>query len=128
VSVRRPLSASRFNSKRFADPDCQIGLILGTGTNAAYVESKAAIPKLGSGAGDSGGKGSDSMVVNMEWGNFRHESLRMTAYDHTIHANSSTTGQVRASDCSTWLACFHQLRLTHLRYLTGRLTVPLHVL
>lgn len=76
-------------AQRYVDADCNIGLILGTGTNAAYVEDKAAISKLGAGSKQGG-----SMVVNMEWGNFRDESLKMTSYDHTIHANSSTTGQV----------------------------------
>jgi len=48
-----------------SDDDTVIGLILGTGTNACYVESKANIPKLPSWVEPSG-----DAVVCMEWGGF----------------------------------------------------------
>mmetsp|Transcript_160291 Transcript_160291/g.389213 ORF Transcript_160291/g.389213 Transcript_160291/m.389213 type:complete len:413 (-) Transcript_160291:53-1291(-) len=50
-------------ARRYADPSCRVGIILGTGTNAAYVERAANILKW------DGPKDGD-MVVNMEWGGF----------------------------------------------------------
>uniref|UniRef100_A0A1I8IZ06 Phosphotransferase n=1 Tax=Macrostomum lignano TaxID=282301 RepID=A0A1I8IZ06_9PLAT len=48
------------------DPACMIGLIVGTGTNAAYVERVAAVDKYSTElpAGES------RVVINTEWGNF----------------------------------------------------------
>ena len=50
-------------SAAFNHPKTRVGVILGTGSNAAYIESAANIPKwTGSKAGD--------MLINMEWGGF----------------------------------------------------------
>ncbi|XP_078087787.1 hexokinase-1-like [Mustelus asterias] len=49
-------------SAAFQDPKCEIGLIVGTGTNACYMEQMKNIEKLD---GDSG-----EMCINMEWGAF----------------------------------------------------------
>lgn len=51
------------------DRDTKIGLILGTGTNACYMERKAAIPKLPAGVPAEG-----DAVVCMEWGAFGSSS------------------------------------------------------
>ncbi|KAA0148987.1 hypothetical protein FNF29_06279 [Cafeteria roenbergensis] len=51
------------------DRDTKVGLILGTGTNACYVERKAAIPKLPAGVPAEG-----DAVVCMEWGAFGSSS------------------------------------------------------
>ena len=50
-------------SAAFNHPKARIGVILGTGSNAAYIESAANIPKW------TGSKGGD-MLINMEWGGF----------------------------------------------------------
>ena len=50
-------------AKAYSNPKCRIGVILGTGTNGAYVERTAAIGKW---HGDRDG----FMVINMEWGGF----------------------------------------------------------
>ena len=47
----------------YASPAARVGVILGTGTNAAYIERAARIPKW------EGAKGGD-MLINMEWGGF----------------------------------------------------------
>jgi hexokinase len=44
----------------FNEPDCKIGLIVGTGSNACYVEKKSNI--------ELGGEKDGDMIVNMEWG------------------------------------------------------------
>ena len=64
-------------------PDCHIGLILGTGTNACYLEKldKTTIPKY---------KGDFSehshVVINCEWGAFGqgHLDKVMTEYDRRL--------------------------------------------
>lgn len=47
------------------DPDCHVGLILGTGTNACYLESLDAIPKF-----DGDRERYKHVIVNTEWGAF----------------------------------------------------------
>jgi glucose-6-phosphate 1-dehydrogenase len=47
----------------YCAPASRVGVILGTGTNAAYIERADNIPKWG------GAKGGD-MLINMEWGGF----------------------------------------------------------
>lgn len=56
-----------------------MGVILGTGTNAAYVESASKIPKLPTAM--TGGV--SEMIVNIEWGAFDNEKvvLPVTKYD-----------------------------------------------
>lgn len=49
--------------RSYVDPKCEMGVILGTGTNACYIEKSDQIKKLPSSViGDSG------MIINMEWG------------------------------------------------------------
>jgi len=50
----------------FEDPDCMIGLIVGTGSNACYMEKTHHIETLS----DEARLNSEYMVVNSEWGNF----------------------------------------------------------
>ncbi|KAI8928966.1 hypothetical protein BC831DRAFT_500082 [Entophlyctis helioformis] len=52
-------------SHAYSDPNTHVGVILGTGTNAAYVERVDRIPKWDGPIPDS-----EVMVVNMEWGAF----------------------------------------------------------
>ncbi|ONK69794.1 uncharacterized protein A4U43_C05F26810 [Asparagus officinalis] len=73
---------------RYNDNDVVIAVILGTGTNAAYVERAQAIPKWHGLLPKSG-----EMVINMEWGNFRSSHLPMTEYDHTLDVESLNPGE-----------------------------------
>ncbi|KAJ6407096.1 hypothetical protein OIU84_010581 [Salix udensis] len=57
---------------RFYNPDVIAAVILGTGTNAAYVERAHAIPKWHGLLPKSG-----EMVINMEWGNFSPPNLKI---------------------------------------------------
>ena len=50
----------------YADRDAVCGAILGTGTNAAYVERVDQIGKW------TGGDAAGEMIINIEWGNFGH--------------------------------------------------------
>lgn len=73
---------------RYTNKDVVIAVILGTGTNAAYVERTQAIPKWHGPPPKSG-----EMVINMEWGNFRSAHLPLTEYDHGLDAESLNPGE-----------------------------------
>ncbi|GKV11797.1 hypothetical protein SLEP1_g23018 [Rubroshorea leprosula] len=73
---------------RYYDQDTIAAVILGTGTNAAYVERAHAIPKWQGLLPKSG-----EMVINMEWGNFRSSHLPLTEYDHALDVESLNPGE-----------------------------------
>ncbi|XP_058074144.1 hexokinase-2-like [Magnolia sinica] len=73
---------------RYCNNDVVIAVILGTGTNAAYVERAHAIPKWHGLLPRSG-----EMVINMEWGNFRSSHLPVTAYDQALDVESLNPGE-----------------------------------
>jgi len=61
-------------AKGYENSDCDIGVILGTGTNACYPEEKL-----------------DGMIINTEWGNFN--KLKTSLYDRELDKNSDRPGQ-----------------------------------
>jgi hexokinase len=63
------------NAYQKKSKDCRIGVILGTGTNAAYSD-----PSL------------DDLIINIEWGGFDLVS-RKTVYDEEVDANSGNPGR-----------------------------------
>lgn len=73
---------------RYADNDVVAAVILGTGTNAAYVEHANAIPKWTGLLPRSG-----NMVINMEWGNFRSDKLPRSEYDKSLDFESLNPGE-----------------------------------
>ncbi|KAK8959293.1 Hexokinase-1 [Platanthera guangdongensis] len=73
---------------RYSDKDVVSAVILGTGTNAAYVEKAHAIPKWHGLLPKSG-----EMVINMEWGNFCSSHLPLTDYDLSLDAESLNPGE-----------------------------------
>ncbi|XP_061358380.1 hexokinase-1-like [Gastrolobium bilobum] len=73
---------------RYTNNDVIAAVILGTGTNAAYVERAQAIPKWHGLLPKSG-----EMVINMEWGNFRSSHLPLTEYDYALDAESLNPGE-----------------------------------
>lgn len=70
---------------RYYDDDVMAAVILGTGTNACYVERADAITKCQLAR-------SGSMVINMEWGNFWSGHLPRTRYDDYLDADSLNAG------------------------------------
>lgn len=70
---------------RYYDEDVMAAVILGTGTNACYVERADAITKCQLAK-------SGSMVINMEWGNFWSSHLPRTRYDEDLDAESLNSG------------------------------------
>nr|BBO36632.1 hexokinase 1 [Dianthus caryophyllus] len=73
---------------RFYNKDVIAAVILGTGTNGAYVERASAIPKWHGPLPKSG-----EMVINMEWGNFRSSHLPLTEYDIALDEESLNPGE-----------------------------------
>lgn len=73
---------------RYSNPNVIAAVILGTGTNAAYVERANAIPKWQGLLPKSG-----EMVINMEWGNFRSSHLPLTEYDESLDSESLNPGE-----------------------------------
>ncbi|CAK7356762.1 unnamed protein product [Dovyalis caffra] len=73
---------------KYSNKDVAAAVILGTGSNAAYVESAPAIPKWHGDLPKSG-----EMVINMEWGNFKSSHLPLTEYDHAMDDESLNPGE-----------------------------------
>ncbi|KAJ7973780.1 Phosphotransferase [Quillaja saponaria] len=73
---------------RYYNQDVIAAVILGTGTNAAYIERAHAIPKWHGLLPKSG-----EMVINMEWGNFRSSHLPLTEYDQALDTESLNPGE-----------------------------------
>ncbi|XP_021677454.1 hexokinase-4 isoform X2 [Hevea brasiliensis] len=67
----------------YHDADTVAAVIIGTGTNASYLERSDAIIKCQGLLTTSGG-----MVVNMEWGNFWSSHLPRTSYDIDLDGES----------------------------------------
>jgi hexokinase/galactokinase len=70
----------------YTDPNSDVGVILGTGTNACYPEELSNIPKWQGSQTPSG-----RMIVNMEWGNFN--LLKQTPYDQRLDMASAKPGE-----------------------------------
>ena len=71
----------------YAEPSCDMGVILGTGTNACYPEKAARIrkrPEL---------EACGEMIVNTEWGNF--DKLKTNVYDRLLDGASRNAGRQR---------------------------------
>ncbi|KAK6012785.1 Hexokinase, partial [Ostertagia ostertagi] len=72
----------------------QIGVIIGTGTNACYMEQIERIPKLYEKLVDDGLP--DEIVMNLEWGAFGDDgSLKFvhTRFDQEVDSNSINPGK-----------------------------------
>jgi len=76
-------------ARGYEDPNCEVGVILGTGSNACYVEDVSRITKF---EGDY--KGS-KMIVNIEWGAFGDSTnyLPSTREDRAIDLQSLNPGR-----------------------------------
>ena len=63
-------------AKSYQDPDSDVGIIFGTGTNACYREEVSRILKF------RGSYSKKHMIINTEWGNFN--KLKRTEYDERL--------------------------------------------
>ena len=70
-------TVSTLVAKSYEDPNCDMGVILGTGTNACYSEKLSGREE----------------IINIEWGNFN--KLRLTPYDRKLDRASKNPGEQR---------------------------------
>ncbi|KAG7480962.1 hypothetical protein MATL_G00061710 [Megalops atlanticus] len=74
----------------YEDPQCEVGLIVGTGTNACYMEEMQNVEIV---EGDEG-----RMCINMEWGAFGDQGELddfCTEFDRAVDENSTNPGKQR---------------------------------
>lgn len=74
-------------TKSYADASCDMGVIVGTGTNACYSENICRIAKY------SGSNERREMIVNMEWGNFNR--IEMNSFDQAFDRATQNAGLQR---------------------------------
>lgn len=74
---------------KYTHKDCDTGVILGTGTNAAYIEDTSKITKQNISLTSI----SKRMMINTEWGNFN--KLRRTGYDRKLDEMSENPGKYK---------------------------------
>lgn len=74
-------------TKSYADPSCDMGVILGTGTNACYPEKTG---RLGKGLFP---QPRQEMILNLEWGNF--DKLDANACDQALDRITFNPGRQR---------------------------------
>lgn len=72
---------------KYWDNDVMVAVILGTGTNACYVERIDAIPKMPGQKSQSG-----TTIINTEWGAFS-TGLPLTEFDREMDAESINPGE-----------------------------------
>ncbi|KAG0606630.1 hypothetical protein M758_9G156600 [Ceratodon purpureus] len=72
---------------KYWNQDAMVGVILGTGTNACYVERADAVPCW------SPSTKSDMTVINVEWGNFFSKNLPWTFADEGLDKDSLNPGR-----------------------------------
>eukprot|EP00884_Botryococcus_braunii_P020274 jgi/Botrbrau1/6930/Bobra.0215s0009.1 len=76
---------------RYSDQDVVLGMIVGTGTNACYVEQVSKIKKLQKKAKKK--LRGNIMLINTEWGNFNSPHLPSTDADVLVDNSSPNAGQ-----------------------------------
>ncbi|XP_014751399.1 hexokinase-4, chloroplastic isoform X2 [Brachypodium distachyon] len=69
------------------DDDVMVAVILGTGTNACYIERTEVIPKL-----QHLGLGAGNTIINTEWGAFS-DNLPLTEFDRAMDIESINPGE-----------------------------------
>ncbi|MGW8184938.1 MAG: hypothetical protein ACWGHO_02400 [Candidatus Moraniibacteriota bacterium] len=70
----------------YENSNCDVGVILGTGTNASYIEKVSNIVSDKNLTNES-----ETMLINMEWGGF--DLVPQTDYDKELDRNSSNPGE-----------------------------------
>ena len=86
----------------YKHPDCRVGVIIGTGTNASYVEKLELVDLY---EGDKPLEKSE-VVINTEWGAFGNTGsldVVRTIYDYELDRDSLNPGkQVYAHNCTAY--------------------------
>lgn len=77
---------------RYLEPSTSLGVIVGTGTNACYVEQQSKLTKWQASAGES--KGDGQTAINIEWGAFYSDHLPRCAEDDDVDQATSHGGKL----------------------------------
>lgn len=92
-------------ASRYKHQDAMVGVILGTGSNGAYIEQAENIhnaPKpLPAGS---------EMVINCEWGNFSCDALPFLEEDEAIDAESTNAGSQHFEKLTAGLCCHNVMQ------------------
>ncbi|XP_034487022.1 hexokinase type 1 [Drosophila innubila] len=102
------ISAGSLMALAWSQTNCKIGLIIGTATNAAYVEQSAEC-ELYEGPADL-----PLMIINTEWGRFGgngHLDFMRNEFDKLVDADSSNPGQKYFEKCISTLYLGELVRL-----------------
>ncbi|KAG8983883.1 hexokinase A [Tulasnella sp. JGI-2019a] len=97
-------------ASHYANPRTRVGVILGTGCNAAYMEKVGNIPKMK----HLGIPDDELMAINCEWGafdSFHHQVLPRTKYDIIIDQASNKPDEQSFEKCISGLYLGELLRL-----------------
>ncbi|RUS27822.1 putative glucokinase [Jimgerdemannia flammicorona] len=78
----------------YQDPTCKVGVILGTGTNAAYYETRSALRKWGTLPHEDPRSSFTEMIINTEWAEFDDERdvVPVTRYDCELDVATNDVG------------------------------------
>jgi len=79
-------TVSTLVARSYEDPHCDLGVILGTGTNACYLEKPSKIIKCRKLRNFS-----KDMIINIEWGNFNKVPIAM--FDSDLDSYSPNKGE-----------------------------------
>ncbi len=85
-------------AQRYLDSDTEVGVILGTGTNACYVEELGRLTKWAAPAG-AAAAGGGRTAINMEWGAFFSPQLPRCMEDLQVGGGVDV-----ASEWGGWVA------------------------
>ncbi|KAK9835056.1 hypothetical protein WJX81_007542 [Elliptochloris bilobata] len=80
---------------RYQDERTMLGIILGTGTNACYVEHASRLPTARLPEGYDVAARSGQMLINTEWGNFTSDTLPVTQVDRDLDASTPNAGEMK---------------------------------
>ncbi len=90
-------------AKCYADPDCDMGVILGTGTNACYPEKAGRIANM------SNVPENREIIVNLEWGDFNR--IEQNIFDQALDRQSLNPGAQRLEKMVSGMYLGELLRL-----------------
>lgn len=88
-STFHTVSSSIYVDIRYVHPDVDIGIVLGTGTNAAIVKEPEDMPKWKPAVLS---KKRYQAVVNIEWGGYHSESLPINEFDKALLTEKDQPG------------------------------------
>ncbi|KAL7730652.1 hypothetical protein ACLKA6_003429 [Drosophila palustris] len=106
------ISAGSLMAVAWSQPTCKVGLIIGTATNAAYVEQSTEC-ELYEGPADL-----PLMIINTEWGRFGsngHLDFLRNEFDKLVDADSTNPGQKYYEKCISTLYLGELVRLIIVR-------------